>query len=82
MDGAVWRDPERMDEWIGELSKEEPVVIFCVYGFHVGCEDGRDAPQGGLRRQLHGGRALRLEGGEGADETLSSPPRHRRAYAS
>jgi len=36
--GAVWRDPERVDEWIGELSKEKPVVTFCVYGFHVGCE--------------------------------------------
>jgi Fe-Mn family superoxide dismutase len=38
MDGAVWRDPERVDEWIGELSKTAPVVTFCVYGFHIGCE--------------------------------------------
>src|SRR5215204_7489576 len=38
MAGAVWRDPERLEEWIGELSKEEPVVTFCVYGFHIGCE--------------------------------------------
>jgi len=38
MEGAVWRDPERVDEWIGELSKTEPVVTFCVYGFHIGCE--------------------------------------------
>jgi Fe-Mn family superoxide dismutase len=38
MQGAVWRDPERVDEWIGELSKAEPVVTFCVYGFHIGCE--------------------------------------------
>ena len=38
MEGAVWRDPERIDEWIGELSKTEPVVTFCVYGFHIGCE--------------------------------------------
>lgn len=38
MEGAVWRDPERLDEWIGELSKTEPVVTFCVYGFHIGCE--------------------------------------------
>jgi hypothetical protein len=27
-----------VDEWIGELSKAEPVVTFCVYGFHIGCE--------------------------------------------
>jgi Fe-Mn family superoxide dismutase len=38
MEGAVWRDPERVDDWIGELSKTEPVVTFCVYGFHIGCE--------------------------------------------
>ena len=24
-------------EWIGEL-QEEPVVTFCVYGFHIGCQ--------------------------------------------
>jgi Fe-Mn family superoxide dismutase len=38
VEGAVWRDPERVDEWIGELSKTDPVVTFCVYGFHIGCE--------------------------------------------
>jgi Fe-Mn family superoxide dismutase len=37
MEGATWRDPERVQEWAGELSKEQPVVVFCVYGFHVGC---------------------------------------------
>ena len=38
MDGAVWRDPERVQDWIGELSKSDPVVVFCAYGFHVGCK--------------------------------------------
>jgi superoxide dismutase, Fe-Mn family len=38
MEGAVWRDPERMQDWIGELSKSDPVVVFCAYGFHVGCK--------------------------------------------
>jgi len=38
MDGAVWRDPERVQDWAGELSKSDPVVVFCVYGFHVGCK--------------------------------------------
>lgn len=37
MSGATWRDPERLQDWIGELSKGEPVVVFCAYGFHVGC---------------------------------------------
>ncbi len=36
--GAVWRDPERMEDWVGELKKDEPVVTFCVYGFHIGCQ--------------------------------------------
>jgi Fe-Mn family superoxide dismutase len=35
--GVTWRDPERVDEWMGELSKEAPVVVYCAYGFHVGC---------------------------------------------
>jgi len=38
MEGATWRDPDRVQEWSGELSKSDPVVVFCVYGFHVGCK--------------------------------------------
>ena len=38
MEGATWRDPERLDDWIGEISKEQPVVTYCVYGFHIGCQ--------------------------------------------
>jgi Fe-Mn family superoxide dismutase len=37
-DGIPWRDPDRIQEWIGELSKSEPVVVYCAYGFHVGCK--------------------------------------------
>ena len=37
IEGAVWKDPEQVQQWAGELRKEEPVVVFCVYGFHVGC---------------------------------------------
>jgi Fe-Mn family superoxide dismutase len=36
-EGVTWRDPERVQEWMGELSKEKPVVVYCAYGFHVGC---------------------------------------------
>jgi len=35
--GVTWRDPERVGEWMAELSKETPVVVYCAYGFHVGC---------------------------------------------
>jgi Fe-Mn family superoxide dismutase len=38
MDGAQWRDPDRVQDWIGELSQSEPIVVFCAYGFHVGCK--------------------------------------------
>ena len=38
IEGAQWRDPDRVQEWAGDLSKSEPVVTFCVYGFHVGCK--------------------------------------------
>jgi Fe-Mn family superoxide dismutase len=38
MQGATWRDPERVPEWVGELSKSDPVVVFWSYGFHVGCK--------------------------------------------
>ena len=37
VEGATWRDPERVQEWMKELSKSDPVVVYCVYGFHVGC---------------------------------------------
>jgi Fe-Mn family superoxide dismutase len=36
-EGVEWRDPEQLQQWIGELSKSEPVVVYCAYGFHVGC---------------------------------------------
>ena len=36
-EGIRWRDPEQLQDWIGELSKAEPVVVYCAYGYHVGC---------------------------------------------
>ena len=35
IEGAVWRDPERVEEWAGELAGAE-VVVYCVYGHEVG----------------------------------------------
>jgi Fe-Mn family superoxide dismutase len=56
MDGAIWRDPERVDDWIGELSKDEPVVTFCVYGFHIGCETAATLREAGFDvRYMAGG---------------------------
>jgi superoxide dismutase, Fe-Mn family len=36
-EGATWRDPDRLQDWMAELSKSEPIVVYCAYGFHVGC---------------------------------------------
>ncbi len=47
-EGATWRDPERVQEWIGELSKERPVVVYCAYGFHVGCRTARALREAGF----------------------------------
>lgn len=38
VEGVTWRDPDRVQEWAGELSKSDPVVVYCAYGFHVGCK--------------------------------------------
>jgi superoxide dismutase, Fe-Mn family len=56
VDAATWRDPERLDEWIGELSKSEPVVTFCVYGFHIGCQTAAALRKAGFdARYMAGG---------------------------
>ena len=36
MPNAVWRDPERVDEWCVQLSPDAPVFVYCAYGFEVG----------------------------------------------
>jgi Fe-Mn family superoxide dismutase len=68
IDGATWKDPERVQEWAGELSKSDPVVVFCVYGFHVGCKTAialRDA----------GFDAKYMKGGHSAWKALGGPVR-------
>ncbi|HZP79858.1 MAG TPA: Fe-Mn family superoxide dismutase [Pseudolabrys sp.] len=56
VEGAVWRDPERVDDWIGELSKTAPVVTFCVYGFHIGCQTAATLREAGFdARYMAGG---------------------------
>ncbi|HEX4332372.1 MAG TPA: Fe-Mn family superoxide dismutase [Usitatibacter sp.] len=47
-EGVTWRDPERIREWIGELSKGEPVVVYCAYGFHVGCNTAMKLREAGF----------------------------------
>ena len=56
MDGAVWRDPDRVEEWIGDLSPDQPVAVYCAYGFHVGCNVTRALRERGFdARFIRGG---------------------------
>jgi len=66
IDGATWRDPEQVKQWAGELSKNDPVVVFCVYGFHIGCQTA-----GALREA--GFDAKYMKGGHAAWKALGGP---------
>ena len=33
--GAVWRDPEQVEQWRKDLPEQRPVVIYCVRGGSV-----------------------------------------------
>ena len=37
VEGATWRDPDRVHEWMRDLPRSGPVVVYCAYGYHVGC---------------------------------------------
>jgi Fe-Mn family superoxide dismutase len=55
IEGAVWRDPERVDEWAGELAGSE-VVVYCVYGHEVGQSTAARLRDAGIAaRYLTGG---------------------------
>lgn len=56
MAGATWRDPDRVEEWIDELSADHPVAVYCAYGFHVGCNVTRALRERGFdARYVRGG---------------------------
>ena len=57
MAGATWRDPDRVEEWITELTPDTPVAVYCSYGFDVGSQRDEDAHRARLRATLHPRRA-------------------------
>jgi superoxide dismutase, Fe-Mn family len=58
MRGATWRDPERIDEWARELAPDAPVVVYCAYGYSVGCDVAATLRQRGFdARYVRGGLA-------------------------
>jgi len=66
MQGATWRDPERVQEWVGELSKSDPVVVYCAYGFHVGCKTA-------IKLRDLGFEAKFMQGGHSAWKAIGGP---------
>jgi superoxide dismutase, Fe-Mn family len=67
---AIWRDPERVQDWAGELSKSDPVVVFCVYGFHVGCKTAATLRAAGFDARY-------MKGGNSAWKAIGGPVRLR-----
>jgi len=71
IEGAIWRDPEKVDEWAGEVAGSE-VVVYCVFGHEVGQSTAarlRDA--GVAARFLSGG----IEDWKKAGRPLISKPK-------
>lgn len=65
--GAMWRDPEKVDQWAGELPMGVPTVAYCVKGGSVSqstvdrlrsvCVDAVFL-EGGLKAWMEGGHAV------------------------
>ena len=36
IESATWRDPAQVDAWAADLPRDQPVVVYCVYGHEVG----------------------------------------------
>jgi superoxide dismutase, Fe-Mn family len=55
IEGAVWRDPERVDDWAHEFAGKQ-VLVYCVYGHEVGQSTAVRLRDAGIRaRYLLGG---------------------------
>jgi Fe-Mn family superoxide dismutase len=66
--GATWRDPDRIGEWMQSLSRSDPVVVYCVYGFHVGCRMAAALREAGFDARY-------MKGGHSAWKAMGGPMR-------
>jgi superoxide dismutase, Fe-Mn family len=53
---AIWRDPEHLADWAGELTAGQEVIVYCVFGHEV-------SQGAALALQSRGVNARYLEGG-------------------
>jgi Fe-Mn family superoxide dismutase len=65
-EGIEWRDPEQLQQWIGELSRSDPVVVYCAYGFHIGCKTAIALREAGFD-------ASYMKGGHSAWKAIGAP---------
>ena len=35
IDGAIWKDPTQIEQWVSALPHEQPVILYCVRGGSV-----------------------------------------------
>jgi superoxide dismutase, Fe-Mn family len=69
--GADWRDPKDVDAWCATLPKDQPVVVYCVYGHEVGRSTALRLRAAGIdARFLRGG----IDGWQAAGEALVPKP--------
>jgi Fe-Mn family superoxide dismutase len=64
--GAQWRDPATVGSWSAQLPKDQPVVVYCIYGHEVGRSTA-------MRLRAQGIAARFLEGGIDAWQTAGRP---------
>ena len=69
LSGAQWRDPEKLTEWAGDLSRDSDIVLYCVRGGSVsnGVVDALQA-KGLKARFIEGG----IEGWKAAGGEVSA----------
>ena len=54
--GARFLAPEAIDDWAGDLARDKPVIVYCVYGFQVSGDAAAELRRRGLdARTLSGG---------------------------
>ncbi len=64
--GASWHDPFAIAQWVGDLDKDNPLIIHCVHGHEVSQDAGRTLREAGFDiRVLTGGFEAWREAGFG-----------------
>jgi superoxide dismutase, Fe-Mn family len=66
IEGAEWRDHERLQEWIAGVPKDQPVVTICAFGSRVG-------PQVAAALREAGVDARYMSGGHAAWKAMNGP---------